>query len=270
MPKHVIILCVVSTSVIDSHPSASLQCSPLSLRQRAPLLHMNSQPTLVSLEISSYQSHLPSHFHHRSLPFSFFLSFFHSHKHTLSCIPFPLSSSPPLSFFHSFSLPFTHTHTPQHHGTTIQLLDTPGIIEGAAENLGQGRQVIATTRTADLVLMLLDAQHAEKQKELLTREIEAMHVRLNKKKPDVYIKEKKAGGIQIAHTVQLTHLDKALARDILNDAGLFHAEVVIREDITDDEFIDAVYGDRHYVKCLYVSTWFEFFSFPISHNHIAS
>ena len=111
MPKHVIILCVVSTSVIDSHPSASLQCSPLSLRQRAPLLHMNSQPTLVSLEISSYQSHLPSHFHHRSLPFSFFLSFFHSHKHTLSCIPFPLSSSPPLSFFHSFSLPFTHTHT---------------------------------------------------------------------------------------------------------------------------------------------------------------
>lgn len=114
--------------------------------------------------------------------------------------------------------------------------------------------MIATTRTADLVLMLLDAQHAEKQKELLTREIEAMHVRLNKKKPDVYIKEKKAGGIQIAHTVQLTHLDKALARDILNDAGLFHAEVVIREDITDDEFIDAVYGDRHYVKCLYVST----------------
>ena len=39
----------------------------------------------------------------------------------------------------------------------MQLLDLPGIIEGASQGKGRGRQVIAVARTADLVLMILDA-----------------------------------------------------------------------------------------------------------------
>ena len=42
-------------------------------------------------------------------------------------------------------------------GANIQLLDLPGIIEGASQGKGRGRQVIAVARTADLVLMILDA-----------------------------------------------------------------------------------------------------------------
>lgn len=36
----------------------------------------------------------------------------------------------------------------QYKGATIQLLDLPGIIEGASQGKGRGRQVIATARTA--------------------------------------------------------------------------------------------------------------------------
>ncbi len=43
----------------------------------------------------------------------------------------------------------------------IQLLDLPGIIEGAAEGKGRGRQVIAVAKNSDLVLMVLDASKAE-------------------------------------------------------------------------------------------------------------
>ena len=39
----------------------------------------------------------------------------------------------------------------------IQLLDLPGIIEGAAQGKGRGRQVIAVCKSADLLLMVLDA-----------------------------------------------------------------------------------------------------------------
>jgi len=36
-------------------------------------------------------------------------------------------------------------------GAKMQLLDLPGIIEGAKDNKGKGRQVIAVARTCDLI-----------------------------------------------------------------------------------------------------------------------
>lgn len=51
----------------------------------------------------------------------------------------------------------------------IQLLDLPGIIEGAAEGRGRGRQVIAVGKSADLVMMILDATKDDSQKQKLER-----------------------------------------------------------------------------------------------------
>lgn len=53
----------------------------------------------------------------------------------------------------------------------IQLLDLPGIIEGAAEGKGRGRQVIAVAKNSDLVLMVLDATKAEEHKVKISREL---------------------------------------------------------------------------------------------------
>lgn len=53
---------------------------------------------------------------------------------------------------------------------------------------GRGRQVIAVARTADVVLMMLDASKGEIQRTLLEKELEAVGIRLNKKPPNVYFK----------------------------------------------------------------------------------
>jgi ribosome-interacting GTPase 1 len=53
----------------------------------------------------------------------------------------------------------------------IQLLDLPGIIEGAADGKGRGRQVIAVAKNSDMVLMVLEATKAEEQKVKLSREL---------------------------------------------------------------------------------------------------
>ena len=69
----------------------------------------------------------------------------------------------------------------------IQLLDLPGIIEGASEGKGRGRQVIGVARSVDLVLMVVDAGSgkAERQRELLERELEIVGLRLNQRPPNV-------------------------------------------------------------------------------------
>jgi small GTP-binding protein len=76
----------------------------------------------------------------------------------------------------------------EYNGAEIQLLDLPGIIEGAAQGKGRGRQVIAVARTADMVMMMLDATKGEKQKEILEEELESVGIRLNRQKPEIYFK----------------------------------------------------------------------------------
>lgn len=140
----------------------------------------------------------------------------------------------------------------EYNGANIQLLDLPGIIEGAAQGKGRGRQVIAVARTADLIVMMLDALKGEMQKELLTEELESVGIRLNKKKPNIYFKQKKGGGLSFNATCQLTKCNEKMVQMILHEYKIFNAEVLFREDCTSDEFVDVILGNRAYMTCLYV------------------
>ncbi|KAL2629348.1 hypothetical protein R1flu_014034 [Riccia fluitans] len=134
----------------------------------------------------------------------------------------------------------------------IQLLDLPGIIEGASEGKGRGRQVIAVAKSSDLVLMVLDASKSEGHRQILTRELEAVGLRLNKRPPQIYFKRKKTGGISFNSTMQLTHVDEKLCYQILHEYKIHNAEILFREDATVDDLIDVIEGNRKYIKCVYV------------------
>ncbi|KAJ8448247.1 hypothetical protein Cgig2_025171 [Carnegiea gigantea] len=136
--------------------------------------------------------------------------------------------------------------------TKIQLLDLPGIIEGASEGKGRGRQVIAVAKSSDLILMVLDASKSEGHRQILTRELEAVGLRLNKRPPQIYFKKKKTGGISFNSTLPLTHVDEKLCYQILHEYKIHNAEVLFREDATVDDLIDVIEGNRKYIKCLYV------------------
>ncbi|KAJ3120306.1 Developmentally-regulated GTP-binding protein 2 [Nowakowskiella sp. JEL0407] len=138
-----------------------------------------------------------------------------------------------------------------YNGADIQLLDLPGIIEGAAQGKGRGRQVIATAKTADLILMMLDATKGGRQRQLLEAELEAVGIRINTHKPNIYFKIKKGGGLSFNATTKLTYLNERIVYSILHDYKIHNAEVLIREDATVDQFIDVVLGNRKYIKCLY-------------------
>ncbi|GMI09793.1 hypothetical protein TrRE_jg12868, partial [Triparma retinervis] len=143
-----------------------------------------------------------------------------------------------------------------HKGTRIQVLDLPGIIEGAASGKGRGKEVIAVARSADLVLMVLDAQKEglQRHREILEGELESVGMRLNCQPPDISILPKKAGGVRFNNTVPLTKMGPDPAKtalNILKTNKIMNAEVLCRCDCTVDEFIDVVMGNRKYVRCLY-------------------
>ena len=71
----------------------------------------------------------------------------------------------------------------------------PGIVEGASQGRGRGRQVVSTAKTADLILIMLDATKSDEQRRLLEIELDAVGIRLNKQKPDVVFKRKTTGGV---------------------------------------------------------------------------
>ncbi|RLN90530.1 hypothetical protein BBJ28_00000765 [Nothophytophthora sp. Chile5] len=132
----------------------------------------------------------------------------------------------------------------------IQLLDLPGIIEGAAHGRGRGREVIAVAKSADMILMVLDAgqEAGNRHREILENELETVGLRLNRQPPDIYFRKKNGGGITFNSTLRLT---KTVYK-ILHEYKLHNCEVLFREDCSTDDLIDVIEGNRKYVKCLYV------------------
>ncbi|KAK1443093.1 developmentally-regulated GTP-binding protein 2 [Babesia gibsoni] len=144
----------------------------------------------------------------------------------------------------------------------IQLLDLPGILDGASEGRGRGRQVIAIANSCDLVLMILDATKDDSQKRKLEKELEIANIRINRNRPNISFKQKKIGGLNINHLVPVKHLSDGVICSVLHEYKIFHAEIIIREDATVDDFIDVVRGNCKYCKCIYVYNKVDMLSLP--------
>eukprot|EP00808_Paulinella_micropora_P000374 g41232.t1 len=142
----------------------------------------------------------------------------------------------------------------QYKGCNIQLLDMPGIIEGAKDGKGRGKQVIGVARTCDLIMIVLDAAKPVTHKRIIERELEGFGIRLNKKPPDIKFKPRDKGGISIVKqgVKDLTHIDEKTIQTILKEYRINSAEITLRCDATVDEIVDVIEGTRIYIPCLYI------------------
>lgn len=138
------------------------------------------------------------------------------------------------------------------HGAPVQILDLPGIIEGAKDGKGRGRQVIAVARTCNLIFIVLDVLKPLGDKAIIENELEGFGIRLNKKPPAISIKKKDKGGIAITNTQPLTKLDADEIKAVLQEYKMANCDVHIRCDPSLDDFIDVVEGGRVYIPAVYV------------------
>ncbi|MCZ7357646.1 MAG: GTP-binding protein [Candidatus Methanoperedens sp.] len=138
----------------------------------------------------------------------------------------------------------------EYKGATIQILDVPGLTKGAASGRGRGKEVLAVVRNADLAVILLDVFQPVHH-DILVQELYDAGIRVNSRPPDVTIVKKPKGGISVNSTVDL-NLDDDTIKVILGEYRIHNANVVIRENITIDQLIDAILGNRKYIPAIVV------------------
>lgn len=137
-------------------------------------------------------------------------------------------------------------------GAKVQLLDLPGIIEGAKDGKGRGRQVIAVARTCSLIFIVLDVLKPLVHKRLIEHELEGFGIRLNKRPPGIVLRKKDKGGINLQTMAAQSELDLDTVKTILSEYRTHNADIVLKSDCTSDELIDVIEGNRIYIPCIYV------------------
>jgi hypothetical protein len=98
------------------------------------------------------------------------------------------------------------------------------------------------------VLIIVDVNHPNHHPAIL-REIWESDIRINKMKPEVYIKKKSKGGIQIGKTVNID-VDDETMKKVLREFKMVNAEVLIRSVIDVDDFIDCIEGNKKYIPAI--------------------
>ena len=136
----------------------------------------------------------------------------------------------------------------KHRQVDIQLLDVPGLIEGAAGGRGRGREVMSVLRSADLLLFLVDAFEPEGYAKLRD-ELHENGIRRDTSPPDVRIEKKDRGGVDVRKTDDVSLSDEVV-EGTMREHGIVNALVVIREDVTVEELSDAVLDNRVYIDTM--------------------
>jgi small GTP-binding protein len=133
----------------------------------------------------------------------------------------------------------------------IQILDVPGIVRGASTGRGRGKEVLAVMRNADMCMFVVDVLRPQ-ELEVIRHEAENVGIRFNTRRPDVKIKRTARDGIKIAKTVKMTKLDDETIKAVLKEFRINNADVLIREDITVDQFIDCIEDNKKYMPAIAV------------------
>ncbi|MDL0145427.1 MULTISPECIES: OBG GTPase family GTP-binding protein [Halobacterium] len=136
----------------------------------------------------------------------------------------------------------------EYRGANIQLLDVPGLIEGAAGGRGGGKEILSVIRGADLVIFVLSAFEIE-QYDRLSEELYNVNIRVDAEPPSVTVRRKGKDGIDVNTSGEL-ELDSDTVKGILRERGFINANVTIRGNPSVDRLIDGVMDNRVYMPSL--------------------
>ena len=132
----------------------------------------------------------------------------------------------------------------------IQILDVPGLIEGAEEGKGRGREVLSVARGSDLLIIMTEVEKIVAI-ERIKAALERNGIRMDQNKPDITIEKKLGGGI-IIHSNIKQEFDRETVKEISQEFGIKNAEITIKEKLSFNRLIDVFSLNRVYIPSLSV------------------
>jgi ribosome-interacting GTPase 1 len=140
----------------------------------------------------------------------------------------------------------------EYKGIKIQILDLPGIIEGAATGKGFGRKVLSVVRASDMVILMADVERIA-WIDKIKNEMELAGVRPNQHPPKILINRVSKGGLRVLDPFNT--LPQEQMETIAYEMGFESALIQLLEKIpTLDRFIDGLSKSRTYIPLLEVVT----------------
>jgi len=131
----------------------------------------------------------------------------------------------------------------------IQILDVPGLIEGAEIGKGRGREVLSVIRGSDLLILLCDINKIDSFSKI-QKSLEKNGIKINQTPPRVTIEKKLKGGIQIISSVK-QELSNRTIIEIANEFRIVNADIVIKEKLSIESLVDAFSQNKAYVDAIY-------------------
>ncbi len=139
----------------------------------------------------------------------------------------------------------------EYRGAQIQILDLPGIIEGASSGKGLGKRVLSVARNANLVLIVLDVFQTH-HREIIKKELFEIGIKVDEKPPDVFVEKTTTGGISVNIQAPI-NVDENFIRNVMRINGIHNGRITIKEKgLTVDHLIDVLSGNRVYIPSLAV------------------
>ena len=138
----------------------------------------------------------------------------------------------------------------EYKGSKIQLLDLPGIVKGAARGKGRGKEIISVLRSVNLLILMVVATDIKKIK-FIEHELEETGIRLNQKPPNVQINMTLKGGVIVEIVPTNSRISEEIALSIAREY-FTNANIIIRENIDEERFMDALSKNRVYIPAILV------------------
>jgi hypothetical protein len=133
-----------------------------------------------------------------------------------------------------------------YNGAHIQIFDTPGLIERAAEGRGMGREIISSLRVSELLIIIIDISRAN-EREKIEKELYNAGIRINKGRPLIDVKKRDKGGVEVRGTC-----DKDFVKSLSKEAGIMNASIYVSRNAKTEDIIDYFAGNTVYTKALWV------------------